>query len=86
VRLTAAGEASAERLEAQEEAFAAQILAALDPERREPALAGLADLLAAVREATEACCPGAFEHLMRFETRQACESVRCDCGEDKTSR
>jgi DNA-binding MarR family transcriptional regulator len=82
--LTPAGEAAAERLKAQEEAFAVQILASLDPERRERALAGLADLLAAVREATEACCPGAFEHLMSFEPRQGCGSARCDRGERKT--
>ena len=30
----------------------------------EATLAGLADLLSAVRSATESCCPGAYDHLM----------------------
>jgi hypothetical protein len=32
----------------------------------------LADLLGAVREATEGCCPGAFDHLMRDVTASGC--------------
>ena len=64
VGLTVEGRTAAERLERQEEAFAADILSRLPVERRRRALEGLSDLLGALREATEACCPGAFDHLM----------------------
>ena len=64
VRLTPAGERSALKVEQQELAFAEGILARLGPERRKDVMRGLADLLGAVREATEQCCPGAFDHLM----------------------
>ncbi len=78
VELTAKGRTAAERLERQEQAFAAAILSRLPFERRRRALEGLSDLLGALREATEACCPGAFDHLM---TLPAGEPVRegCQC-------
>lgn len=62
--LTPAGRKAAEEVARREDAFAQGILERLPAERRERALTGLADLLLAVREATEVCCPGAFDHLM----------------------
>ncbi len=64
IRLTKQGEAAARRVVAQEEAFAADILGRLRPQRRDEVLKAFADLLLAVRQATEECCPGAFDHLM----------------------
>jgi DNA-binding MarR family transcriptional regulator len=64
VRLTAAGERAADRVEEQELEFARGILGRLGSERSHEVLAALSELLGAVREATEACCPGAFEFLM----------------------
>jgi DNA-binding MarR family transcriptional regulator len=64
VRLTAEGERAAARVERQELEFAEGILLRLGPRRRTAVLAGLQDLLAVVREATEECCPGAFDHLI----------------------
>lgn len=63
VKLTASGGRAARRVAEQEVAFARSILDRLGP-RRGDVLAALVELLAAVREATEACCPGAFDHLM----------------------
>jgi DNA-binding MarR family transcriptional regulator len=63
-RLTGAGRAAAAQVDRQEEAFAQSVLDRLPPARRGAALAGLSDLLIAVRAATEHCCPGAFDHLM----------------------
>jgi len=65
VDLTEAGRRAAQRLWKQEAAFAEAVLAALPSARRRAVLDGLADLLGAVRQATEACCPGAFDHLMK---------------------
>ena len=64
VRLTPAGERAAARVEQQELAFAEGILARLGPARRTDVMQALAELLGAVRDATEECCPGAFDHLM----------------------
>jgi len=64
VRLTRAGCEAALEVERREEEFARGVLARLPAERRAAALDGLHDLLLAVREATEDCCSGAFEHLM----------------------
>ena len=65
VRLTAAGERSARRVEEQELQFARGILDRLGSERRrQEVLEALTELLVAVREATQECCPGAFDHLL----------------------
>jgi DNA-binding MarR family transcriptional regulator len=64
VRLTPHGREAAVEVERREEAFARTILERVPAERRDAALKGLSDLLMAVREATESCCPGAFDHLM----------------------
>jgi DNA-binding MarR family transcriptional regulator len=65
VRLTAAGEHAARRVEDQELEFARGILDRLGsaPRRRE-VISAISELLVAVREATEECCPGAFEFLL----------------------
>jgi DNA-binding MarR family transcriptional regulator len=65
IALTASGRRQADKLERQEESFAAEILGRIDPEHRDAVVARLADLLVAVRDATKSCCPeGAFDHLM----------------------
>jgi DNA-binding MarR family transcriptional regulator len=63
VGLTRAGHAAAAQVERQEEAFARSILDRLPAGRREEVLASLEHLLVAVRQATEHCCPGAYDHL-----------------------
>lgn len=64
VALTAEGRRAAARLERLETAFARAILDLVPAGRRSGLLEGLTALLDAVREATESCCPGAFDHLM----------------------
>lgn len=79
VALTAAGRRQAARLEEQEEQFGREILERLPAERRAAAVAALQDLLLAVREATERCCPGAFDHLMDdFPKGGGCDD-ECAC-------
>jgi len=79
VALTATGIRAAERVERQEVAFAGTVLERLPTERRETVVADLELLLAAVRDATESCCPGAYEHLMGgFPQAEACAT-----GEDE---
>jgi DNA-binding MarR family transcriptional regulator len=64
IRLTAAGERAARRVEDQELQFANGILERLGSgRRRHEVLAALSELLVSVREATEQCCPGAFDFL-----------------------
>jgi DNA-binding MarR family transcriptional regulator len=79
VTLTPAGRRAAARLEDQESEFGRQILERLPEGRREPVVLALQDLLAAVREATERCCPGAFDHLMTGfpDTGGVCDE-RCE--------
>jgi len=73
--LTAAGRKAAAALERQEEAFARTVLERLPAGRRRGVVDALGDLLAAVRGATEECCPGAFDHLMKgFAQATACET------------
>lgn len=65
VALTASGRRQADKLESQEESFAGEILDRIDPEHRTAVVDRMADLLVAVRAATQSCCPeGAFDHLM----------------------
>jgi DNA-binding MarR family transcriptional regulator len=64
VVLTADGYEAAAQVDRREEAFARSVLQRLPSERQPAAIDGLFDLLGAVREATEGCCPGAFDHLM----------------------
>lgn len=64
VELTGAGRKTAARIEAAEVRFAASVLERLPEERRGPVMESLGELLAALRDATERCCPGAYDHLM----------------------
>jgi DNA-binding MarR family transcriptional regulator len=64
VGLSARGRRAARAVAAQEEEFARQVLERIPADRRAVVVDSLGDLLAAVRAATEECCPGAFDHLM----------------------
>jgi DNA-binding MarR family transcriptional regulator len=64
VALTKPGRRAARAVVAQEEGFARRVLDHLPAGRRADVIESLTDLLAAVRAATEECCPGAFDHLM----------------------
>jgi len=78
VRLTPAGRRAALGVAGREDDFAQQVLERIPAERRGLVLEAFADLLAAVRGATEACCPGAFDHLMEG-FGPACGPGECDC-------
>jgi DNA-binding MarR family transcriptional regulator len=81
VRLTAAGRRAALGVADREEAFARQVLERIPEDRRAAVVESLGDLLAAVRGATEACCPGAFDHLLEgFAAANACGPGDCSCG------
>lgn len=87
VLLTAAGREAAAQVDRREEAFARSVLERLPAERRQAAIDGLSDLLVAVREATEGCCPGAFDHLMTDFPASGCgaetaQGGRNDCACD----
>jgi DNA-binding MarR family transcriptional regulator len=62
--LTPAGERAAADVLRQDEAFAASILSRLPAGSRHGTVDAVVNLLVAVRDATESCCPGAFDHLM----------------------
>jgi DNA-binding MarR family transcriptional regulator len=81
VRLTAAGRRAARGVAVQDEGFARQVLERIPAERRAVVMESLAELLAAVRGATEACCPGAFDHLMDGfgPAASACGPGDCSC-------
>lgn len=83
VALTGRGRKAAGRLERQEQSFAQAVLDRLPPEGRRRVVEALTDLLMAVREATESCCPGAFDHLMDGFPREGSRAVRCDCGTEE---
>lgn len=74
VSLTDAGRHAAAEVGLQEEAFARSVLECLPPGSAGATLEGFHQLLAAVRRATESCCPGAYDHLMTG-------MPRCDQGE-----
>lgn len=78
VSLTEAGRKAAARIESQEQAFSRTILERIPRERRAAVVEAVADLLTAVREATEACCPGAFDHLMTDFPRGTREAKECN--------
>jgi DNA-binding MarR family transcriptional regulator len=80
VRLTGAGRRAALGVADREDDFARQVLERIPERRRAAVVESLSDLLAAVRGATEACCPGAYDHLMEgFGTATACGPGDCDC-------
>ena len=79
VALTVAGRRAAEQLAEQEADFGREILERLPPDRRQAVVLALQDLLVAVREATERCCPGAFDHLMTdYSETGGCCDERCE--------
>jgi DNA-binding MarR family transcriptional regulator len=81
VVLTKAGVKAAQGIADQGRAFNEQILDRIPPERRATVVAALDDLLVAVREATEECCPGAFDHLMTgFPKARASAAKECCNG------
>jgi DNA-binding MarR family transcriptional regulator len=63
--LTDSGRRAERRFRRRDDAFAVDVLARLPEQRRERTLEALDELLLAVREATESCCGGAFDHLMK---------------------
>jgi DNA-binding MarR family transcriptional regulator len=63
VALTDAGSSSAAEVRRQEDVFARSVLDRLPQGSTSDALATLENLLTAVRSASEACCPGAYDHL-----------------------
>jgi DNA-binding MarR family transcriptional regulator len=76
VGLTDSGETAAARVTREELAFARSVLERIPENRRETVLNSLDDLLLAVREATESCCPGAFDHLMEEFPRRGGRAER----------
>ena len=64
VALTDAGFDAAGEVRCQEEIFARSVLDRLPQGSTDDALATLENLLTAVRSSTEACCPGAYDHLI----------------------
>jgi DNA-binding MarR family transcriptional regulator len=63
VALTETGEDAAGEVKRQEEAFARSVLDRMPQGSTADAMTTLENLLMAVRSATEACCPGAYDHL-----------------------
>jgi len=64
VALTNAGFVAAGEVRRQEEVFARSVLNRLPQGSTADALTALENLLNAVRSASEACCPGAYDHLV----------------------
>jgi DNA-binding MarR family transcriptional regulator len=62
--LTAAGTRAAADVMKQDLAFAGDVLSRFPAGSRAASLEAVEGLLVAVRDATESCCPGAFDHLM----------------------
>ena len=76
VSLTDAGRRAASEVRKQEEEFARSVIEHLPPGSVTTCLEGFNQLLAAVRNATESCCPGAYDHLM--SDMPTCTSGGCD--------
>ncbi len=69
--LTDAGQRAALSVREQEIGFTRSILQRLPGSDAEATVASIEDLLAAIRSATEGCCPGAFDHLSSIPGIQA---------------
>jgi len=80
--LTSAGRDAAEMVQKNEEIFARSILERLPPGSAEQSLEVFDQLLAAVRSATESCCPGAYDHLMRYQKPATCKTQDNACMEE----
>ena len=80
LELTPAGRRAAERIKRQELSFALSILDRLPARHRNNVLDSLGALMHAVRDATEACCGKAFDHLMdEFPDRRIAPALSSDC-------
>jgi DNA-binding MarR family transcriptional regulator len=80
VTLTRAGRQAAVAVREQEESFFELVLAQLPDDRTDDIVDALELLWAAVRNATQRCCPGAFDHLM-VDTSVCERSPTDDCTE-----
>ena len=69
VGLTSAGRKAAVQVQKNEEIFAQSVLERLPSGTVDASLEAFETLLTAVRSATESCCPGAYDHLMGYESR-----------------
>lgn len=76
VALTKAGRRAAAEVGHQEIEFARSVLECLPSGSVTSTLESFNQLLAAVRRATEHCCPGAYDHLM--SEMPACTNGGCD--------
>lgn len=63
VSLTSAGASAAATVRDQEIEFTRTILEKIPKASAEATVAGIEDLLMAIRTSTETCCPGAYDHL-----------------------
>lgn len=64
-RLTGRGRRAARDVERQAIGFAASVLDRLPDDRRADVVAALRQLMDAVGDATERCCPGAYDHFLK---------------------
>jgi hypothetical protein len=62
--------------------FDRAILDRIPAGKRAAVVDALSELLVAVREATESCCPGAFDHLMKDFPRA--NSAPCEVGDESS--
>jgi DNA-binding MarR family transcriptional regulator len=76
VDLTETGRLAAAEVDLQEVEFARSVVECLPPDSVTSTLDGFNQLLAAVRRATEHCCPGAYDHLM--SEMPPCTTGGCD--------
>ena len=81
VRLTRRGRSAGVQVDEYKHRFALSVLDELAPRRRREVLEGLEELLAAIRRATESCCPGAFDHLV-----EEIGPTGCCTKDDKSGR
>lgn len=85
VVLSDAGRRAATEVETHEEAFARSVLDHLSPGSVDATLEAFAELVSAVRRATEDCCPGAFEYLMTEMPRPGREAAMSDADTNATT-
>ncbi len=76
VDLTDTGRLATAEVGLQEVEFARSVVECLPPDSVTSTLDGFNQLLAAVRRATEHCCPGAYDHLM--SEMPPCTTGGCD--------
>lgn len=76
VRLTRRGRSARAEVEEYKRRFARSVLDELPARRRTEILASLEELLKGIRNATESCCPGAFDHLVEQTEVKACCAIK----------